>query len=99
MTRNAAARRDPIALPQTASPFDVALVFEAAQQHGRDSLPEHEIGDLHQALSAAWALMTAAQRAAFRKDPIVNDILDWLAQIAQSPSTITAADQQQDQAQ
>jgi hypothetical protein len=33
-----------------------------AQQHGRDSEPEHEVGDLQELASIVWAMLTPEQR-------------------------------------
>lgn len=41
----------------------VEKIIEAAEQHGRDSEPEHEVGDLQDALREAWKRMTPAQRS------------------------------------
>ena len=38
------------------------LILQAAAAHGESSEPDHEVGDLQQALRAAWDLMDAAQR-------------------------------------
>jgi hypothetical protein len=37
-------------------------IFSAARRHGQDSEPEHEVGDLQDALSVAWNLLTPAQQ-------------------------------------
>lgn len=42
----------------------VELVIEAAESHGESSEPDHEVGDLQDALRAAWDLMSGGQRKA-----------------------------------
>jgi hypothetical protein len=37
-------------------------VIASAKQHGEDSEPDHEVGDLQQALQAAIDIMTETQR-------------------------------------
>lgn len=37
-------------------------LFESAQAHGENSEPDHEVGDLQNALEIAWELMTPEQR-------------------------------------
>jgi hypothetical protein len=39
----------------------VEKLIEAAAAHGRDSEPDHEIGDLQDFLRLAWSLMTDEQ--------------------------------------
>jgi len=39
-------------------------IVVAAERHGRASHPEHEVGDLQDALRCAWELMTDDQREA-----------------------------------
>ena len=45
----------------------------AAQQHGLDSDPDHEVGDLQGYLRAAWQLLTMGQRAQFEQIPLVKE--------------------------
>ena len=37
-------------------------ILKAAEAHGRDSEPEHEVGDLQDAVIAAWGIMSVEQR-------------------------------------
>lgn len=37
-------------------------ILDSAEAHGSESEAEHEVGDLQDALIAAWAVMTPAQR-------------------------------------
>lgn len=52
-------------------------LIDYAQQHGIDSEPDHEIGDLHELSRAMWALLTTPQKAAiieyFNKQWGIND--------------------------
>lgn len=45
--------------------LDVESYVEAARQHGEDSEPDHESGDLQDYLRAMWKLLTPTQQAAF----------------------------------
>lgn len=40
----------------------LAEVFVAARRHGRASDPDHEVGDLQDALRIAWQMLTPAER-------------------------------------
>lgn len=40
----------------------VETVILAAEEHGKQSEPDHEIGDLQEALRVCWRLMTTRQR-------------------------------------
>ena len=37
-------------------------LLDMAQQHGEDSEPDHEVGDLQEMLTACWATMSPADR-------------------------------------
>lgn len=39
--------------------------IKAATNHGRDSEPDHEVGDLQDMLRTAWKIMTPEQRIRF----------------------------------
>jgi hypothetical protein len=43
----------------------IEALIQSAKQHGLDSEPDHEVGDLQQFLRIAWAVMTPAQAAIF----------------------------------
>lgn len=47
---------------------DIENLIQSAKQHGLDSEPDHEVGDLQQFLRLAWSLMTPAQCEAFMVD-------------------------------
>ncbi|CAN7783441.1 hypothetical protein LJR175_008322 [Variovorax sp. LjRoot175] len=40
----------------------VERILNAAEQHGQNSEPDHEVGDLQDVLRAAWSLMSTEQR-------------------------------------
>jgi hypothetical protein len=46
-------------------------LFEAATKHGMASEADHEIGDLQDALLAAWELMSDEQHLELNKHPLV----------------------------
>ncbi|MCE6959591.1 hypothetical protein LAZ40_11040 [Cereibacter sphaeroides] len=41
---------------------DIETFIQAAKDHGSDSEPDHEVGDLQDMLRAAWEIMTPEQR-------------------------------------
>ena len=47
--------------------LDVEFYIEAAQQHGEDSEPDHEVGDLQDFLRAMWAVLSVEQRRQFAR--------------------------------
>lgn len=49
----------------------------AAEAHGRDSEPDHTIGDLQDYLQIAFDLMAPDQRGAFLADDRVRELLEW----------------------
>ncbi len=53
----------------------VETYLNAARQHGEDSEPDHEVGDLQQYLRIALSLMTDDQKAAFAVHPEVVELL------------------------
>lgn len=50
----------------------IELVIHAAELHGAVSEPDHEVGDLQDALRLAWELFRPEQRMAFMVDPQVR---------------------------
>lgn len=50
-------------------------ILDAAAAHGCQSDPDHEVGDLQDALRAAWQLMTEGQQAKLLL--AVEDQLEW----------------------
>lgn len=49
-------------------------LLAAARQHGEDSEPEHEVGDLQQMLSWAWGMLTEENRSKLYDEAIENII-------------------------
>lgn len=55
----------------------IEVVIDGCQGHGRESDPDHEVGDLQIALRLAWRLMSAQQRRAYMTDPEIVEIMGW----------------------
>jgi hypothetical protein len=56
----------------------IEAYIAAAEQHGKDSEPDHEVGDLQDMLRVAWSLMTPAQRVSFINHDTPHDIIsEW----------------------
>jgi hypothetical protein len=52
-------------------------ILEAAKQHGEQSEPEHEVGDLQGVLTACWKKLSADDKYdVYTLD--CADLLDWL---------------------
>lgn len=47
-------------------------ILRAAQAHGQQSDPDHEVGDLQILVRDLWALLTPQQRSAFS-----GRVIDW----------------------
>lgn len=56
--------------------LDIEFFIEAACQHGEDSEPDHEVGDLQDLLRGMWALLTPAQRVAFAMQENIQQVLE-----------------------
>lgn len=74
----------PMEFPQDAT-CGVERIIEAAHEHARrhhshEVGPEMAIGDLEQALRAAWDLMTDEQRDALMENDTVKENLAWGAE-------------------
>jgi hypothetical protein len=52
-------------------------IFTFAEQHGVDDDPDHEVGDLQDALRLALNLMTLEQLAEFRRLLLLNGQSGW----------------------
>jgi hypothetical protein len=50
----------------------VDQILRAAQNHGRESDPDHEVGDLQVLVRDLWALLTPQQRSSS-----FGRIIDW----------------------
>lgn len=55
---------------------DIETYISAAQQHGEDSEPDHEVGDLQDMLRVVWKLLTPQQKAAFRESEAALSTLE-----------------------
>lgn len=62
-----------IAATEAAQQIRFDALIEAAQHHGEDSDPDHEVGDLQDHLRAMWSILTAEQREHFLSRPDVID--------------------------
>ena len=51
-------------------------VLEAAQAHGADDDPEHEVGDLQGIIHAMWSVLTDDQKERVLAHNDVRDILE-----------------------
>ena len=61
------------ATAQIQDPQLAEMLIAAAQQHGEDSEPDHEVGDLQEVVRAMWKLLTPSQRVAvLRSDEVQN---------------------------
>ena len=67
-------------------------LVDLARQHGEDSEPDHEVGDLQDLLRAAWALMNDSQRLELLKGEAADSVFE--ANFEENPFTdgMTAAD-------
>ena len=63
----------PDAQPEPVDFEPLETLIEAAKQHGEDSEPDHEVGDLQDFLRAMWELLTPEQRLAYVGLPAVQD--------------------------
>ena len=52
-------------------------VLDAAEQHGKSSEPDMEIGDLQMLARTMWALLTPAQRAQLADDDDLKGLIEW----------------------
>jgi hypothetical protein len=55
---------------------DVERYIDAALQHGEDSEPDHEVGDLQDYLRVMWDLLTPEQQSQFARDERVVELLE-----------------------
>lgn len=53
----------------------LTTLFDAADQHGEDSEPDHTVGDLQDLLREAWALMSTEQRRELLQTDAVEAML------------------------
>lgn len=55
---------------------DIEVYIEAAEQHGQNSDPDHEVGDLQAYLRAMWELLSIPQKKVFATRVPVCDTLE-----------------------
>ena len=55
---------------------DLSRLLRAAERHGSESDPDHEVGDLQDVLKAAFGCLTKYQRVKFMGSEAVKDLLD-----------------------
>jgi hypothetical protein len=71
--------------------LDVEFYIGAAEKHGEDSEPDHEVGDLQEFLRAMWGFLSPEQRLAFATSPEVHQTLDGaLAEFASELAKLAA---------
>lgn len=58
------------------TPTGIELLLAAARQHGLDSDPDHEVGDLQEASRKMWELMTPAQRLRLMADDDIREVVE-----------------------
>lgn len=51
-------------------------LMDAARQHGEDSDPDHEVGDLQDLLVAAWELLPLSAKAELLDSAVVENVLE-----------------------
>ncbi len=52
------------------------LCLQAALAHGKDSDPDHEVGDLQQLLRRAWQILSPGQRLEFMASASVSELIE-----------------------
>ena len=55
----------------------LSQILSAAARHGRESEPDHEVGDLQDALRACWKQPFPDQKERVIADPHVQNVLEW----------------------
>lgn len=56
--------------------LDIEVLIKASTEHGLNSEPDHEAGDLQDYLREAWSLISIAQRKSFLKNPAVMTFIE-----------------------
>lgn len=54
----------------------IELYIEAAEQHGKDSEPDHEVGDLQDVARKMWEIMSPGQRMKLMADADVREVVE-----------------------
>lgn len=53
----------------------IEMLLDIARQHGEDSEPDHEVGDLQDLLRPMWKMLTSRQRQQFLRIPEVQQVV------------------------
>lgn len=65
-------------MPPKTTPDDfVSVLFRAAEQHGQDSEPDHEVGDLQDIIVCLYERLSLEQRKEVAEDPRICAIIDY----------------------
>lgn len=72
--------------------LDVQVFLDAARQHGEDSEPDHEVGDLQTYFRAAYDMLTPEQRRAMLADADVRSCIETGMGIEELPEDPAAAE-------
>lgn len=64
------------ALTQLQDPRLLETIIAAADQHGQDSEPEHQVGDLEDVARAMWKMLTPSQKVGLLNSREVESILE-----------------------
>lgn len=59
---------------------NIETYISAAKQHGEDSDPDHEVGDLQDMLRSAWELLSEEQRLQLVRTPAFEETLEYGAE-------------------
>lgn len=54
----------------------IELYIEAAEQHGQDSAPDHEVGDLQDLARKMWEIMSPGQRLKLMADEDIREAIE-----------------------
>lgn len=56
--------------------FNAETLIDAALEHGENSEPDHEAGDLQQYIRSSWELLTRTQRRDFYTTPAILSVIE-----------------------
>lgn len=63
-------------LPDPLSSDFCFILLECAREHGENSDPDHEVGDLQDLFVSCWRVMTPDQRRRALADPEVQTVME-----------------------
>lgn len=55
----------------------LSVLLDAAENHGKESEPDHEVGDLQDILRVCWAKLTVAQQREVMSE-MQDAMADWM---------------------